>query len=63
MTGFSANKQDLMFTAGLTPAMLPWKHHIAHSNYQTQKVGTFNLYLANSGHSGINSLKVMTDKA
>ena len=62
-TGFSPNKQNLIFKAGLTPAVLPWKRHIVQSNYQNKKVGTFNLYLANSGHSEINSLKVMTNEA
>ena len=63
MTGFSTNKQSLIFKAGFTPAVLPWKRHIVQSNYQNKKVGTLNLYLANSGHSGITSLKVMTNEA
>ena len=63
MIEFSANKRSPFFKAGLTPAMLSWKHHIAQSNYQNKTVGTFNSYLANSGHSGINSLKVMIKKA
>ena len=62
-TGFSANKQSLIFKADLTPAVLPWKRHIAQSNYQNKKVGTLNLYLANSGLSGITSIKVMTNEA
>ena len=62
-TGFYANKQSLIIKASLTPAVLPWKRHIAQSNYQNKKVGALNLYLANSGHSGINSLKVMTNEA
>ena len=62
-TGFSANKQSLIFKAGITPTVLPWKRHIAQSNYQNKKVGTFKLYLANFRHSGINSLNVMTNKA
>ena len=63
MTGFLANRQSLIFKAGLTSTLLPWKRHIAQSNDQNKKVGTFNLYLANSGHSRISSSKVMTNEA
>ena len=63
MTGFSANKQSLIFKAGLTQAVLPWKRHIVKKNYQNKNVDTLNLYPANSGRSGITSLKVMTNEA
>ena len=62
-TGSSANKQSLILKACLTLAVLPWKRHIVQTNYQNKKVGTLNLYLANSGLSGITSLKVMTNDA
>ena len=63
MTVFSGNKESLVFKASLSPAVLPWKRHIAQSHYQNKKVSTLILQLASSGHSGIKSLKVMTNEA